>query len=178
VGKAYQIRGVRCCIVKTDKIIYSPRIYTAGLFALQQIYGTLITEEIMEKIIVAIGLENDSQLTNDHFGDSIYFDIYEFSSHDIRKIKRIKNLKIEERMHGDPKKANAIGTLLKGTNALAAFRMGPNILRMKKNFVPVIINSRDVEKVKKALMENFDAISKEVNRTGEKNYITLKVKEA
>ncbi len=35
-------------------------------------------------------------------------------------------------MHGDPNKAGVIGNLLKEVDALVAFRMGPNVLRMKK----------------------------------------------
>lgn len=131
----------------------------------------------MEKIIAAIGLKNDNELTDEHFGDSVYFDIYELTENSIKYIKRINNVKVEERMHGDPNKANAIGGLLKEVDILVAFRMGPNILRMKKRFVPVIINTQDIKKVEKTLVLNFDKISKEVNRTGEKNYITLKAKE-
>ena len=55
--------------------------------------------------------------------------------------------------------------------------MGPNILRMKKNFVPVIVNSKNIDEVKKALKENFEKIFTETEKQGEKNYITLKVKE-
>ena len=131
----------------------------------------------MEKIIAAIGLKNDKELTDKHFGDSAYFDVYELTHINIIKIKRVKNVKIEERMHGDPKKASAIGTLLKDTDILVAFRMGPNILRMKKKFVPVIINSQNIEKIKTTLIENYDKIFKEVQKNGERNYITLKVKE-
>ena len=131
----------------------------------------------MEKIIAAIGLKNDDEITDRHFGDSVYFDIYELTQNSIKYIKRINNVKVEERMHGDPNKANAIGDLLKEANILVAFSMGPNILRMKKKFVPVIINTQDIKKVEKTLVVNFDKISKEVSRTGEKNYITLKAKE-
>ena len=131
----------------------------------------------MEKIIAAIGLKNNKELTDEHFGDSAYFDIYELTHIHIIKIKRIENAKIEERMHGDPKKASAIGTLLKEVDILVAFRMGPNILRMKKKFVPVIINSQDIEKVKTTLTENYGKILEEVRKSGERNYITLKVKE-
>jgi predicted Fe-Mo cluster-binding NifX family protein len=136
-----------------------------------------VEELVMNKIIAAIGLKKDNELTDKHFGDSIYFDIYELTRADIKKVKRIQNKKIEERMHGDPKKASAIGSLLKGSDILVAFRMGPNILRMKKNFVPVIVNTKDIEKVKNVLVQNFDKILNEVIKSGEKNYITLKVKE-
>jgi len=131
----------------------------------------------MEKIIAAIGLKSDNELTDEHFGDSLYFDIYELTENSIKYIKRIHNVKVEERMHGDPNKANVIGGLLKEVDILIAFRMGPNILRMKKRFVPVIVNTQNIRKAAETLVLNFDKISKEVSKIGEKNYITLKTKE-
>ncbi len=131
----------------------------------------------MSKIIAAFGLKNDNELTDKHFGDSIYFDVYELTENSIKYIKRINNVKVKERMHGDPNKAGIIGELLKEADILVAFRMGSNILRMKKRFVPVIINTKDIKKVEKTLILNFDKISKEVSRIGDKNYITLKIKE-
>ncbi len=131
----------------------------------------------MSKIIAAFGLKNDNELTDKHFGDSTYFDVYELTENSIKYIKRINNVKVKERMHGDPNKAGIIGELLKEADILVAFRMGPNILRMKKRFVPVIINTKDIKKVEKTLILNFDKISKEVSRIGDKNYITLKIKE-
>ncbi len=131
----------------------------------------------MEKIIAAFGLVNEKELTDKHFGDSLYFDLYEIRRDGFKKIKRVDNVKLEEKIHGDPRKAGKIGSLLKEADVLVAFRMGPNILRMKKNFVPVIVNSRDFIKSVKTVMANFETILSEVSKIGEKNYITLKVKE-
>ncbi len=131
----------------------------------------------MKKIIAAVGMESESQLTDKHFGDSVFFDIYEITGKSDSQIKRIKNVKAEERMHGDPKKANTIGSILSEAEVLVAFRMGPNILRMKKRFVPVIVNSRDIKKVRGMLIKNYNKILKEVENPGEKNYITLKIEE-
>ena len=135
----------------------------------------------MKKIIVAIGLKNDNELTDKHFGDSNYFDIYELAEgSSMKKIKRIENVKVkEEKIHGDPKKAKVIENILNETDVLVAFRMGPNILRMKKKFVPVIVPFKELDMVKPLLVENFDVIFKETCKDGEKNYnITLKPKEA
>ncbi len=131
----------------------------------------------MKKIVTALGLENNTELTDEHFGNSAYFGIYELTEDSIRYIKRIDNVKVEERMHGDPNKAGVIGNLLKEVDALVAFRMGSNVLRMKKKFVSVIVNTRSVEKVKAVLVSNYSTILKEVGRIGDKNYITLKIKE-
>lgn len=131
----------------------------------------------MERIIAAFGLKDDYELTDKHFGGFVYLDIFEIQENGIRKLKRIENVKIEERTHGGPKKVTKTWDLLKEANVLIAFGMGPNILRIKRNFVPVIANSKNIKEVKKMLKDNFEKIFCRNGKAGRKNYITLKVKE-
>ncbi len=131
----------------------------------------------MEKFIAAFGVDKNGDLTDAHFGDSEYFEIFSVSKSSITFVEQRKNLKIREEKHGDPKKAKAISTLLSGVDVLVAFRMGPNILRMKKKFVPVIVGTKDVNIAKKLILKSFSRILEEVGRKGEKNYITIKNKE-
>ncbi len=131
----------------------------------------------MEKVIAAFGLKSENQLTDKHFGDSLFFDIYAITESGFLKVKRVENPKVEEKVHADPKKAKKIGKLLSEAGVLVAFRMGPNILRMKKTFVPVIVNSTNLNEALNCIMRNLDLIKQELKKQGEKNYITLKVKE-
>ncbi|MCD6106928.1 MAG: hypothetical protein J7J57_01795 [Caldisericaceae bacterium] len=131
----------------------------------------------MKKIVAAFGVDNDGNLIDAHFGDSEYFEIFSISENSIVFVEQRKNLKIVEKMHGDPNKAKAISTLLSGVDVLVAFRMGPNILRMKKKFVPVIVGTRDKHLAKKLVLKNFPYILEEIEKEGEKNYITIKNKE-
>ncbi len=152
-----------------------PRNFT-GLF-LFLFFAILFIEVVMKKFIAAFGVDKDGNLTDGHFGDSEYFEIFSISENSIVLAEKRKNLKIVEKMHGDPNKAKAISALLSGVDVLVAFRMGPNILRMKKKFVPVIVGTRDKRMAKKLVLKNFSHILEEVEKEGEKNYIAIKNKE-
>jgi len=99
------------------------------------------------KIKLACGTDNGTEFTDKHFGSSKYFLIYEFNleTKDLRFLKRIENSTPEEE-HGDIKKAKSVSELLKNVFVLVAFRYGPNIIRIKKRFVPIISREKNIEK--------------------------------
>jgi len=99
------------------------------------------------KIKLACGTDNGTEFTNEHFGSSKYFLIYDFDleAKDLRFLKRIENSTQEEE-HGDIKKAKSVSELLKNVFVFAAFRYGPNIIRIKKRFVPIISREKNIEK--------------------------------
>jgi len=100
------------------------------------------------KIKLACGTDNGTEFTNEHFGSSKYFLIYDFDleTKDLRFLKRKENSTQEEEKHGDIKKAKSVSELLKNVFALVAFRYGPNIIRIKKRFVPIISREKNIEK--------------------------------
>ncbi len=99
------------------------------------------------KIKLACGTDNETEFTNGHFGSSKFFLIYDFDleTKDLRFLKRIENSTQEEE-HGDIKKAKSVSELLKNIFVFAAFRYGPNIIRIKKRFVPIISREKNIEK--------------------------------
>ena len=100
------------------------------------------------KIKLACGTDNGIELTNKHFGSSKHFLIYEFDleTKDLRFIKRIENSTPEEEKHGDTKKEKSVSELLKNVFVLVAFKYGPNIIRIKKRFVPIISREKNIRK--------------------------------
>ena len=100
------------------------------------------------KIKLACGTDNETEFTNGHFGSSKYFLIYDFDleTKDLRFLKRIENSSQEEEKHGDIKKAKSVSELLKNVFVLVAFRYGPNIIRIKKRFVPIISREKNIER--------------------------------
>jgi len=100
------------------------------------------------KIKLACGTDNETEFTNGHFGSSKFFLIYDFDleTKDLRFLKRIENSTQEEEEHGDIKKAKSVSELLKNIFVFAAFRYGPNIIRIKKRFVPIISREKNIEK--------------------------------
>jgi len=100
------------------------------------------------KVKLACGTDNETEFTNGHFGSSKYFLIYDFDleTKDLRFLKRIENSSQEEEKHGDIKKAKSVSELLKNVFVLVAFRYGPNIIRIKKRFVPIISREKNIDK--------------------------------
>jgi len=100
------------------------------------------------KIKLACGTNNGTGFTNEHFGSSKYFLIYEFDleTKDLRFLERIENSTPEEEKHGDIKKAKSVSELLKNVFILVAFRYGPNIVRIRKRFIPIISREKNIEK--------------------------------
>lgn len=118
-------------------------------------------------IKLACGTDNETEFTNGHFGSSKYFLIYDFDleTKDLRFLKRIENSTQEEEKHGDIKKVKSVSELLKNVFVLVAFRYGPNIIRIKKRFVPIISREKNIEetlnKVKLCSNEIKSEIEKE-----------------
>ena len=100
------------------------------------------------KFKIACGTNDGKTFCLDHFGDSKYFLIYEIDSETLEMIflEKINNNSEEEDGHGDPKKARNISEILKDVEVLVAFAMGPNIVRIRKNFVPLISREKNIEK--------------------------------
>jgi predicted Fe-Mo cluster-binding NifX family protein len=99
------------------------------------------------KIKLACGTDNKTEFSNEHFGSSKYFLIYDFDleTKDLRFLKRMENSTQEEE-HGDIKKAKSVSELLENVFVLVAFRYGPNIIRIKNRFVPIISREKNIEK--------------------------------
>ncbi len=99
---------------------------------------------------VAFGMEDDKNLTDGHYGDSKYFLIYEFDGEKFRLVEKRENkaASMNEEAHGDIKKFKAVISQLEDVDVLAAFRMGPNFLRIKGNTTKKVIftKTRELEK--------------------------------
>lgn len=116
----------------------------------------------MKSFICAFGTDDGVHFTNRHFGDSNRFDIYELSDNEIKFIKQIDNNSIEETTHADPKKAKSIAKLLEEQRVTVVFskQFGPNIKRIKNNFVCIKVENDDLESIKTLAIENINTIDK------------------
>ncbi len=103
---------------------------------------------------IAIGTDNEKTFTDEHFGDSEYFLIYQYTDEGIKFIEGKRNIEYEEETHGDPKKANHISKQLKGIDVLIAKVFGPNIVRMKNKYVCVVSRVEDINEA----LKNFEGI--------------------
>ncbi len=137
-------------------------------------------KEIKDKLIFAIGTDDHKTIkSNDHVGQSLYFQIFEYSEGKMALKETRENPKFKEdetRVHGDPGKAKATASVLNGVDVLIGKIMGPNIVRLKNQFVCAIIREKEITAAMDIIKANICAIVHEKNKQNskEKSGIILK----
>lgn len=126
---------------------------------------------------VAVSTKDGIMLTNDHFGEGEHFLIYEVSKEGYRLLEKRKNTSPEEEEHGSAKKAQGIREILQDIPVLLGFQFGPNILRIKDHFLPIVSRKRKIERALELLCNNFTAIEEEFHK-GRGKVIILNVEGA
>ncbi len=120
---------------------------------------------------VAFGMENDETLIDAHYGDSEFFGIYEICEDGSiklleKRLNKARDFEEEESGgHGDPRKFKAVVSQLLDVDVLAAFRMGPNFLRIrdKTNKVAFFTRTRDLKLALQRVVGNFDELWEQVD---------------
>ncbi len=131
------------------------------------------------ELIIALATDDGNKLTNGHFGDALYFDIYRLNSQEYTFLYRISNSTKEENehnhSHGEDKKASSIGSLLKKhqVKILVGKVFGPNLKKMKKQFVAVFSSDSDIKKTLTKLTENYEKIVEEWEKGENRNFLKL-----
>lgn len=128
-----------------------------------------------KNFVFAIGTDDGISVKNgEHVGDSEKFIFYQYKNSVMNYLEERKNPKfIEEKetTHGDPNKAKAVSEILKNADAIVGTIMGPNIVRLRKKFVPVIIRNKTIEEACKIIQENIADISIEFSKDERKGVI-------
>ncbi|MCK4664259.1 MAG: hypothetical protein KAT68_15430 [Bacteroidales bacterium] len=126
----------------------------------------------------AFAVNKEKQFENKHFGDADYYYIYEISKSEKKFVKKIKNTTEEndKNIHADPKKAKSIVELLKfeNTQVVVSKIFGPNIKRIKKHFVCVMLNDKQISDSIIIIQKNMDIIIDKWKKGENRNYINLK----
>ena len=136
-------------------------------------------KDIKEELMFAIGTDDNKTIkSDDHMGMSKYFQVWKYSGENDKFVfqERRKNVKYkedEERIHGDPGKAEATSSVLAGVDVLVGKMFGPNIVRLKNKFVCAVIRNPEIEKAIEIIKENINEIVEEYNKE-EKNGIILR----
>lgn len=132
----------------------------------------------MANFNIAYATDDGEFFVDRHFGDANYFDIYTFNSNRIDFLKRIENTTEEDskEVHGDPKKAKGILELLKkeDVKVLVSKIFGPNINRIKKHFVCVVIDDDKISDSFGKLQTNMEMLVKEWGKGEERNHLNFR----
>lgn len=131
----------------------------------------------MDKIVSAFATDDGLSFMERHFGDANQYDIHEINPSETKFIKAINNIINEdEEAHADPNKAKGIADLLKKekVQVLVSKKFGANIERMKKKFVCILMNDKEISESIKTIQQNFNIIIDEWEKGDSRNFINLK----
>jgi predicted Fe-Mo cluster-binding NifX family protein len=130
----------------------------------------------MNKMKIAMATDDGENFIDRHFGDANMYKIYKLRPDEVKYIKTIENtVDEEEKIHADPKKAKGIANLLKeeGVQLVASRAFGPNIKRIRKKFVCIVIGEYNLENGLDLIQKNFDAIVAEWNKGKDRKHLVL-----
>jgi len=131
----------------------------------------------MEKeLLIALGTDDGENLNNDHVGMAKYFYVYKFLNGKKVLIEKRKNVKFkgdESIKHGDQEKAKVTSSVLEGIDVLVGKKFGPNITRLLKKFVCVVVRTESLSNAIEAVYCNMDRIVEEKNKGRDRKHIVL-----
>jgi len=127
---------------------------------------------------IAFATKEENKFTETHFGDANYYEIYEIFQSQEKFITRIKNTTEEdnEEIHADPKKAKSVMKLFEkeDVKVVVSVVFGPNIKRIKKKFVCILINDKTVLESIKTLQKEYQLITNEWEKGEEREHLNFK----
>lgn len=128
-------------------------------------------------LLVAFGTDDGVHLNNDHVGMAKEYLVYEYAADGQRLVERRKNSTFagdETARHGDPEKAKATSSVLQGVDVLVGKKFGPNITRLLRNFVCVVVRTDDVDVAVKAVRGEWDSIAELKNLGPDRTHLVLR----
>ena len=96
------------------------------------------------ELFIAFATDNGTNFNDDHFGMAQYYQIYRFCDDGEEFVEQRENVEFQEyesEKHGDPAKAQATSSVLKGIDVLVSKKFGPNLTRMVNKFVCVAVRT-------------------------------------
>jgi predicted Fe-Mo cluster-binding NifX family protein len=132
----------------------------------------------MEKILVAFATDNGKEFMDRHFGDADFYDIYTIDENRADFVKRIDNTVDEEEVHADPEKAKGVSRLLKKENVKVVVSkiFGPNIKRIKKKFVCIVMDDGSLAESMNRLCKNIRIVMDEWEKGEDRKHLIFRKK--
>jgi len=128
-------------------------------------------------LIIAFGTDDGENLNNDHVGMARDFYLYRFIDGREEFIERRPNSNLagdESMKHGDPEKAKATSSALVGVDVLVGKKFGPNITRLLKKFVCVVVRTDNIRTAIQTVHEGMGRIDHEKAEGEDRKSIVLR----
>ena len=128
------------------------------------------------EFIAALATDDGKTFVDRHFGDARFYHLYTVGRDGADFLKVVPNTAPEETGHADPRKAGGIARLLKteNVNVLATRIFGPNLKRVRKKFVCVILDCHAFSEGLDFLSANIDTIAAAWEQGEEREYLNQK----
>ncbi len=131
----------------------------------------------MQLLVAFSTHDGENLVTDDHAGMAKYFDVYKFSDGEVEFVERRENSKYggdETARHGDPKKAKASLSALEELDVWVSRRFGPNLPRLLKKILCVVVKVDTVAQGVALVQENFDAVAQECDKGENRGHLIFK----
>jgi len=128
------------------------------------------------ELLIGISTDDGEHMINDHAGQAKYFDVYRLSGGEAQFLKRRANSKYkgeETLKHGDPKKAQATLAALEGLHVLVARTYGPNLPRLLKKLLCVVIRTKKVSDAVEIMKGNMELVRAEYEKGEGRRHLVL-----
>jgi len=127
-------------------------------------------------MIIACATDDGKFFISRHFGDAKYYYIFKFEKGVFNHMDTVVNTTEGEERHADPLKAKGIIELLneKNVDVLMTKRFGPNIKRIKKHFVPVLVSVDDLESGLLKLVESLESVNASLALGVDRQHVDLR----
>jgi predicted Fe-Mo cluster-binding NifX family protein len=127
-------------------------------------------------LLIAFGTDDGESLNDDHVGMAKYFYVYRFIGEKEEFVEKRENVKFkgdESIKHGDPEKARATSSVLEGIDVLVGRKFGPNIVRLLKKFVCVVVRKGDINNAIEMICCNKEKIVEQWNKEENRKHLVL-----
>ena len=122
---------------------------------------------------VAFATDDGKSLMGRHFGDASFYEVFAVSESGYEATCRVNNTVEEEKGHADPNKAKGIAGLLKKqeVQVVVAKVFGPNIKRIKKHFVCILVKYESINDCLDLMLRQYDEILVEFNKGADRGFL-------
>ena len=128
------------------------------------------------KFLAAFATDDGKTLNKGHFGMAKYFHVYRFSDDKEEFVEKRENVKFkgnESMIHGDPRKAKATSSVLQGIDVMVGRRFGPNLLRLLKKFVCVVVRKDTIDDAIQLIHDNMDKVIQEKEKGENRSHLVF-----
>ena len=129
----------------------------------------------IDKKIIVCATDDGENYSTEHFGSVKKYLFYELDQKtgETKFIKEINNTSIEEEKHADPEKAKSVSNMLQKAHILINLVFGPNIIKMKQKFIPIISKEKNINKSLEQIPKIIIDLNTYLDKKGEKKIFYL-----